>query len=97
MKLTIEKVDNGYILTDHSDDDKKNIFEEAENLEKYALADLLRMVELKLGDYTSDYDQHRVFVFVLPGTNYTGPISNQMKDDMEWCGVLARISLEKEE
>lgn len=89
MKLIIEKVDNGYILTDLSDEHKKCIFEEDEGLEKHALADLLRMIELKLGDYTSDYDQHRVFVFVLPGTNYNGPISDQMKDDMDWCRALS--------
>lgn len=97
MKLTIEKVDNGYIVTNKSDENRKTVIQVSNfDNEVYSDAELLRVVNQLIGESTSKHSQHRVYVNVLPGENYDGPVDERMKSDMEFMSYLCPINIENE-
>lgn len=97
MKITIEAVQNGFILIDNTEDNTKKFvfhkdedsFDESLNTEinlLYAIADLLFESKNK-------YSAHRLYIKDFPGHSYEGDLTQQQKEDFE----LIKSICEREE
>jgi len=97
MKLIIEKVGNGYIITDKSDENRKTVIQESNyDNEIYADAELLRIINILLGESTTKYSQHRMYINVLPGEDYEGKVDDTMKSDMDFMVHICQRKIENE-
>lgn len=87
--IQIERADNGWVLTDHSDTEnvRKQVFQEAdgfdvEKSEAEAFASLLWAVKSIMGPSDSRYSAHRVYIDIRPGDKHSSHPDNQEDDDV---------------
>jgi hypothetical protein len=87
--IQLERADNGWILTDHSDTEnvRKHVFQEADGFdveknEAEAFASLLWAVKSIMGPSDSRYSEHRVYIKVQPGDKHSSHPDNQEDDDV---------------
>lgn len=75
--IQIERVDNGWILTDHTDTEnvRKQVFQEKdeylyEKSQAEAFASLLWEIKSIMGPTDSRYSAHRVYIKIQPGDKH---------------------------
>lgn len=96
MKLIIEKVDNGYIVTNKFDENSKTVIQESNyDNEIYADAELLRTINQLIGESTSKHSQYRMYINVLPGEDYEGKVDDVMKSDMDFMAHVCQRKIVK--
>lgn len=94
MKLTIESVQNGFILTYKNDEDElvKEVVS-SNNDDLKGTIELLYAAATALGLFGDKYDSERLFIGALPGHKYDGERTKLVRDTLEVVGGYIKDEL----
>ena len=71
MKLEIEVVGNGYIVTKLDEESKEvTVFESKHDSDVESVRDLLGHIESEIGHSSSRHDDKRIYVIIAPGDKH---------------------------
>lgn len=86
MKLKIESVENGFIVTENSEDRiRRHVFHKNESDDSLETEiNLLYFIASVLFESESKYSQHRLYINSFPGNSFEGELTEKQKNDYKY-------------
>jgi len=86
VSTTITHASNGYVVNTSDENQEPSVHEfkyATDDAELHTAADVLYTIIEHMGVIGSKHDRARIYVEILPGSDYSGPISVDMRDTIQ--------------